>query len=71
MKLTNPYKYPTPCYEQFIVHTESGIYLEAHSTEAQAEKAAAVLNKHNKTVLAFPDLITYSHINLIEEIKIR
>ena len=61
MKLTNPYHYKRPlAHEVFLVHTDTGIYIDAYANEEKAKQSAAILDEHNQKN-GHPNRITYSH----------
>jgi len=48
IELTNKYNYDKPySFENFIVHSEDGVYVESHSSVDSANSAITILNDHN------------------------
>jgi hypothetical protein len=47
-------------HEVFLVHTDTGIYIEAYANEEKAKQSAAILDEHNQKN-GHPNRITYSH----------
>jgi len=65
MQLINKYNYIRPQQlDNYIVHTDSGIYIESHINREKAVDAAYYLNTHN-CKHGHPEKIIYSKVENI------